>query len=73
MRARQDDRLTHPPLGVRAMRQIPRLATFRSAVRTTPAGDLERALAPLPLAERDLERMGQGAVGACRTQPTPSG
>ncbi len=53
-RARQDDLLTHPALGGRAARRIPRRATFGSAGRTTPAGERERALAPLLLAERDL-------------------
>ena len=37
-RARQDDLLTHPALGLRAVRRIPSLATFWYAVRTTPAG-----------------------------------
>ena len=41
-RARQDDLLTHPALGLRAVRRIPSLATFWYAVRTTPAGELER-------------------------------
>jgi len=65
-RARQDDLLTHPPLGVRAVRRIPRLATFWFAVSTTPAGDLERALAPLLLAERDLESDGTRRRGSTR-------
>jgi len=53
-RARQDNLLTHPALGVRAARRAPSLATFWSAGRTTPAGERERALLPLPPAERDL-------------------
>jgi hypothetical protein len=65
-RARQDDRLTHPALGVRAVRRIPRLATCWYAVRTTPAGDLERALAPLLSAERDLARDGTWLRGSKR-------
>ena len=63
-RARQDDLCTHPALGVRAVRWTPRLATFWFAVSTTPAGDLERALAPLSLAKRDLESDGTRRRGS---------
>ena len=35
-RARQDDLLTHPALGLRAVRRIPSLATFWYAVRKRP-------------------------------------
>jgi hypothetical protein len=65
-RARQDDLLTHPALGLRAVRRIPRLATCWSAVRTTPAGELERALAPLLSAERDLALDGKWLRGSKR-------
>ena len=65
-RARQDDLLTHPALGLRAVRRIPSLATFWYAVRTTPAGELERALAPLLSAERDLARDGTWLRGSTR-------
>jgi len=65
-RARQDDRLTHPALGLRAVRRIPSLATCWYAVRTTPAGELERALAPLLSAERDLARDGTWLRGSTR-------
>ncbi len=65
-RARQDDLRTHPALGVRAVRRIPRRATFGSAGRNTPAGERERALAPLLLAERDLARDGTWLRGSVR-------
>jgi len=65
-RARQDDLRTHPALGVRAVRRIPRLATFWYAVRMTPAGERERALAPLRLAERDLALDGTWRRGSTR-------
>ncbi len=65
-RARQDDLRTHPALGVRAVRRIPRRATFGSAGRTTPAGERERALAPLLPAERDLARDGTWLRGSTR-------
>jgi hypothetical protein len=65
-RARQDDLLTHPALGVCAVRRIPSLATFWSAVRTTPAGERERALAPLLPAERDLASDGTWLRGSVR-------
>jgi hypothetical protein len=72
-RARQDDLLTHPALGVRAVRRIPSLATFWYAVRTTPAGERERALAPCCRRNAIWPLMKHGCVGACGTQPTPSG
>ena len=72
-RARQDDLLTHPALGLRAVRRIPSLATFWYAVRTTPAGDLERALVPCCRRNAIWPVMGHGCVGARGTQPTPSG
>ncbi len=51
---------------VRAVRRIPRRATFGSAGRTTPAGERERALAPLLSAERDLARDGTWRRGSVR-------
>jgi len=64
--ARQDDLITHPDLGLRAVRRIPSLATFWYAVRMTPAGERERALAPLLLAERDLALDGKWRRGSTR-------
>ncbi len=65
-RARQDDLRTHPALGVRAVRRIPRRATFGSAGRNTPAGERERAPVPLLLAERDLALDGTRRRGSTR-------
>lgn len=58
--------LSYPPLGLRAVRRIPGLATFGYALSRLKGGEVERALQELLVEEKDMAIDGKRLRGSKR-------